>query len=517
MGAEHVTYRGLFERVNFIRAGLRERGLRAGDRIGVLSRHAVDYVSLYFACAAESMTLVPLSYWHREAEQRDIFGAAKPALLVAEQEFAGQIEGIASALGIPLVLVANGTDAEDGVSPAWSALYGRSGENGEADHGGAHPHMMLFTSGTTGKPKGAMLSQARTVESAYAMSLALGLRTSDVYLDCFRTFHSGSWDHLKLYFLVGATVVFMRDFDAAKAVDVIGMEKVSVLLAGGTMFRLLMDAPRFGRTDLSSLRLVYGGAFEDGTGLAAQFMDVLHRHNARAEYLATYGLTEFGPYVAYMPAAEVPIAPKATGRPLPGVRVELVDDDGNPVPRGTAGEIVAYGPSFDGYLDAPDETAKARLGSGLRTGDVAIEDEHGYLTIVDRKKDVVRSGAHNIFSAQVESCLAVLDEVAEAAVVGVPDALLGETVCAVVVFANGAAADPAAAVDHLQRHVRASLAGYNVPRFVVAVEALPRNSNGKVLKRELRDWLRELPNTGQAPAGAIAALWAREGKGSRHG
>lgn len=212
-----------------------------------------------------------------------------------------------------------------------------------------------------------------------------------------------------------------------------------------------------------------------------------------------------------MPPAEVPLAPRATGRPVPGVRVELVGDDDRPVPRGTAGEIVAYGPSFDGYLDQADETGRARLGDGLRTGDVAVEDEHGYLTIVDRKKDVVRSGSHNIFSAQVESCVAKLDEVAEVAVVGVPDRLLGETVCAVVVFAPDAHADPAAATLRLQEHVRANLAGYNVPKYVVSVESLPRNANGKVLKRELRDLFRGLPETPLPSGRAGAAIWASDG------
>jgi len=517
MGAEHVTYGDLYERAEAIRNGLDERGLAAGSRVAVMSRHAVDFVALYFAVAASGITMVPLNYWHREGEQREVLGIAKPDLIVCEAEFEVQIGPLAAELGISLVVVSDGDHTDGAVSPRWTALYGARGEDtggrGIVDAAAASPHMMIFTSGTTGTPKAALLSEARTVESAYGMSLALGLRRDDIYIDCFRTFHSGSWDHLKLYFLVGAAVVLVRDFDAGTVIEKMERERVTVVLAGGTMLRLFMDSEPFEKANLSSLRLVYAGAYADGTGLADEFMAQLRQHNPDVEFAATYGLTEFGPYVTLMTPEEVPLNPTAVGRPIPGVRVELIDDSGDVVPLGTAGEIVAFGPSFDGYLDRPEATSDARLGDGLRTGDVAIEDEYGFFTIVDRKKDIVRSGAHNIFSAQVEACLTGHSAIAEVAVVGVPDPVLAETVCAVVVLANGQSeSDPDTISASIQQHVRLQLAGYNVPKFVVATKELPRNSNGKVLKRELRDALRDMPTTGEVVNAIVVPLWVSRGE-----
>ncbi|RNL62461.1 long-chain fatty acid--CoA ligase [Nocardioides marmoriginsengisoli] len=516
MGAERVSYGELLGRAVALRAGMAERGLEPGDRVAVMSRHAVDFVALYFATAASGITMVPLSYWHREGEQREVLAIARPDLVVCEREFEAQVAGLAAEVGAPVVVVEDGRHGDDEVSPPWTALYGEVPAGADPDARplvAGHPHMMIFTSGTTGTPKGALLSEARTVESAYGMSLALGLRRDDVYIDCFRTFHSGSWDHLKLYFLVGASIVLIRDFDAAVVVEKIQRERVTVVLAGGTMLRLFMDSAPFAGADLSSLRLVYAGAYADGTGLADEFMGRLREHNPEVAFAATYGLTEFGPYVTLMTPDEVALNPAAVGRPIPGVRVELVDDDGNLVPRGTAGEVVAFGPSFDGYLDRPEETAESRLAGGLRTGDIAIEDEHGFLVLVDRKKDIVRSGAHNIFSAQVETGLAGHEAVAEVAVVGVPDPVLVETVCAVVVLAGAFAdADPSEVASSIQERVRSQLAGYNVPKFVVAVDALPRNSNGKVLKRELREALRDLATTGEPDVAAVKPRWISRGE-----
>lgn len=515
MGAEQVSYQELGQRAQAIAGGLIGRGLVPGDRVAVMSRHAVDYVSLYFACAGTGITLVPLSYWHRESELRDALQLAAPTLVVVEQEFTELLAGLALERAVALVQVENATDLDEAISPPWAALYGDPVLDLPIAAAAGHPHMMLFTSGTTGTPKGALISQDRTVEGAYGASLALRLGIDDVFVDCLRTFHSGSWDHLKQYLLVGARVVLVRDFDAATVTHKIERERVSVMVVGGTMLRLMMDAEPFATTDLGSLRLVCSGSYVDGGGLVAEFIGHVRRANPAVQFAATYGLTEFGPYVCVMPPQEVERNPGSAGRPIPGVRVELIDEDGVLVPRGTPGEVVAFGPAFDGYLDQPEASADSWHNGGLRTGDIAVEDGAGYLTLVDRKKDIVRSGAHNVFSAQVEACLISHGGLAEVAVVSVPDDLLGETVCAAVVLDPqqwAAETEPDLFVDSLQRHVRSKLAGYNVPKYVVALPELPRNSNGKILKRELRLGLQRIPETGRVDGTLPGSTWVSSGR-----
>jgi fatty-acyl-CoA synthase len=500
MGRDRVSYANLLRRALALEAGLLARGVRPGDRVAVMARHCVDYVALYFAAGKAGITLVPLSYWHRDAEQRHVLEDSAPVLVIAETEFESQLAPLLGSLGIRLELVPDATHEIDREATSWERLYGPAVDDAfVVDRSGSHPHMMIYTSGTTGVPKGALLGEARTVEGAYATAVALGLRSDDVYVDCLRTFHSGSWDHLKLFFLLGATVVFVRDFDEAAVVEAMERESVTVLLAAGPILQRLLDRFRQERPDLSSLRLLYGGAFDDGTGVSAAFLDAVRQQSPRLEFAACYGLTEAGPFVTVLPPAEVDRAPRSVGRPVPGNRVELLDDEGNEVAAGEPGEVCVHGPVFDGYHHAAAATAEAICPrGGLRTGDVAIEDEQGYLTIVDRKKDVIRTGAHNVFSAVVESCVQGFEGVAEVAVFATPDKVYGEVVSAAVV-PTAKMCETLASTDAMQRfadalsaHVRTELAGYNAPKYVVALTQLPRNSNGKVLKRDLRDRFAQL-------------------------
>jgi fatty-acyl-CoA synthase len=363
------------------------------------------------------------------------------------------------------------------------------------------PHMVIYTSGTTGRPKGAVLAQGRTVEGAMMMDAAHRLRETDVYLNYFPPFHSGNWDNQLMFLLLGAKIVLLRQFDADESVRAIGQERVTVINALATMMDRILGAEGFADCDRSSVRLIYYAAFDPG-GVMRRVAEAFGFFDGRIDMMHTYGLTEGCPFVTTCPGEFLVEKWGSIGRPIPGAEVELLDDENVPVPDGEAGELcVRLGPHFSYYLNLPEATEEAMAGGWFHTGDVARRDEDGFLYLVDRKKDMIRSGGHNVFSKQIEECLLAHPDVADVAVIGAPDPVYEERVIAVVVAREGARHDESALVESLCEHVRVSMAGYNVPRRVLFVDVLPRNAVGKITKHVLREEV--------APALATADLEAQ--------
>jgi acyl-CoA synthetase (AMP-forming)/AMP-acid ligase II len=344
--------------------------------------------------------------------------------------------------------------------------------------------MILYTSGTTGRPKGAILSHGRTVQDAAAMALAMRLRQTDTFLDHFPSFHVGNWDHFKLYLLVGGRVALLREFDPDAVFDAIAAHRPTVMLGVPTMFHTLLNHPRRAAADLSCIRLLAYGAY-DPSGLMHEVADAFGVTAGRAEMCHTYGLTEAGPFVSVCPNEDLADHWGSIGRPIPGVECALLDDDLNEVSVGAPGEICIRGAHMTGYWRKPEETAAAFAGGWLHTGDMAIADAEGFMTIVDRKKDMIRSGGQNVYSKEVEDCLALHPAVTDAAVIGLPDEVYEEMVCAIVVSAPAAEPGEDLAAE-LIAHVRTGLAGYNAPKRVEFVDELPKNAVGKTQKHLLR-------------------------------
>ncbi|MCE3550876.1 AMP-binding protein [Pseudonocardia sp. RS11V-5] len=482
--AERITHREFNHRVNRIAAGLTGFGVRAGDRVAVLSRNHPDYVATYFALAKLGAALVPLNFWHRATEHRFVLDDAAPRVVIVEDEFGDVIRSASEGrTGTRLVEVPAGYS--DGRSdPPWEAVYGPPDSPEPLSVTDLDlPHMVLYTSGTTGRPKGAVLSQRRTVEDAYSMALALRIGSNDTFIEYHPPFHVGNWDHLKLYFLVGARTVLLREFEPSAVLDAVERERVSVMLAGSTMLKRLVEHPTFATRDYSGLRLLYGGNY-DPSGAPAKAIADLGARDGKVAVAATYGLTEAGPFVTLCPPEEALDRVGTIGRPIPGVEITLLGDDGNPVVRGTPGELCVAGPHLSEYLGLPDVTAETLAGGLLHTGDIAVEDEEGYFWLVDRLKDMVRSGGHNVYSKVVENCLVEHPSVRDAAVVAVPDPEFGEAVCAVVVPAD---LHDDGLADDLRDWVRGRIAGYNVPKHVFLTDELPKSAIGKTLKRRLRE------------------------------
>jgi fatty-acyl-CoA synthase len=348
------------------------------------------------------------------------------------------------------------------------------------------PHMIMYTSGTTGRPKGAMFSHRRTVDDAFALGLILRAEERDVLLHFSPPFHVGNWDNMKQFLLMGATVILLREFNAEAALELVPRYRPTVMLGVPTMLHEIISNERFARTDMSSLRLIYYGAY-DPSGILQRVADAFGAREGRVQLSHTYGLTEGGPFVAWCPPEEVFDHWGSIGRAAPGVEIVLMDDDGRPVPAGSAGEICFRGPRMSGYWRNEEATAIALADGWLHTGDVGVADTDGYLTIVDRKKDMIRTGGQNVWSKQVENHLLGHPAVADVAIIGLFDPVYEERVAAIVVPSQSPSDGLA---RELTAFVRDGMAGYNTPKVVHFVDELPRTTLGKVRKDVLRERFR---------------------------
>ncbi|MTD13906.1 AMP-binding protein [Nakamurella sp. YIM 132087] len=498
------SYAELNDDINRVAAGLLARGIGRGDRVAALARNRAEYILLYYATAKVGALLVPLNYWHRETEHRYTLGDSTPSLLFVANEFRPVVAAILDDTGLPTVAFPEPDD-----DAAWTeflapAPAGPGVPEPDAEVQESDPHMILYTSGTTGRPKGALLSHRRTADDAMAMVAALGIRPSDAFLNFFPPFHVGNWDHMKLYHLAGARMVLIPAFDAGDVLRTIEEKRITVLLAVPAMWHDLLGHSTFATTDRSSVRVLYYGAY-DPSGLMMRVAEEFGAQEGRVLMYHTYGLTEAGPFVAICHPHELFDHFGSIGRAMPGVEIALLGPDLAPVPAGSAGEICIRGPHMTGYWNKPEESAAALAGGWLHTGDVAVADPDGYLRIVDRLKDTIRSGGHNVYSKEVENVLLLHESVEDCAVIGVPDDKYEEKVVAVVVLRAGFDGGDSQA-RALQDYVRREAAGYNVPKEIHFTERLPKSSVGKTLKHELRSTFGSVfpPSTGSDRAAAGA-------------
>jgi fatty-acyl-CoA synthase len=341
------------------------------------------------------------------------------------------------------------------------------------------PALMMYTSGTTGRPKGALLSHGNILWNDVQILLSVPATEDDLNYCAAPFFHIGGLNVLTGPLLYrGATTIIDDKFDPEVALATIARERVTCAFMVPAMWAAMAAHPAFDATDLSSLRYAIVGG-------APCPLPVLERYAARGlVFREGFGLTETAPIVCVLGAKDVIRKSGSVGHPAPHVTVRIVDDGDRDVPEGQAGELVVRGPNVMlGYWNRPEETAAALRGGWFHTGDVARRDEEGFIYIVDRKKDMVITGGENVYPAEVEQALFRHPSIADVAVIGVPDARWGEAVVAVVVPREGAEVP---SVEALRSFCEGRLAHYKQPRFVHAVKALPRNATGKVLKHELR-------------------------------
>ncbi len=461
------TYEELDEAVSRAARLLLEQGLAPGDRVGAYGHNSDAYLIGFLACARAGLVHVPVNQNLTGDDLTYIVGQSGSTLVLTDPDLAGRLPDDVRSLPLrdaddSLLARLASTPAYDGPEPRGEDLV-----------------QLLYTSGTTALPKGAMMTHRALVHEYLSAITALDLSAGDRPVHALPLYHSAQMHVFLLpYLAVGATNIVIDAPDGDRLFDLIEAGRADSLFAPPTVWIALANRADFPSRDLSGLRKAYYGA-------SIMPVPVLERLRERLPKLAFYncfGQSEIGPLATVLAPDEHKGRMDSCGRPVLFVDARVVDEDGKDVPDGTPGEIVYRSPQLcEGYWDKPEETAEAFRDGWFHSGDLAVRDAHGYFTIVDRVKDVINSGGVLVASRQVEDALYTHESVAEVAVIGLPDERWIEAVTAVVV-PRGEVTE-----EDLLAHAREKLAPFKAPKRIVFVDELPRNASGKVLKRELRD------------------------------
>ncbi len=451
-------------------------GVAAGDRVALLSANHPSMVITYLAVARIGAVLVPLNWRLTEPELGAIASDAGVSALVANVDLADVATTVADALGIAAGRTWSiGDTAADCPLPVDRAGATVSVAAPDADD----LLYLMYTSGTTGRPKGAMHTHATTLAAAIGAVEAMDYRPGDRYLNVMPLFHVASLAMVNICLRRRCTMVLGRTFDPTAAWQSIARYRIDAMMAVPAMLQA-MAMTRDPSLDTSSLRVLSSGAAPVPLPLLEQYRDL------GIDIIQAYGLTEVGGAVSVLDAADATEHLGSAGSALLTLDLQLVDATGDPVAPGTPGEILIRGDAVTtGYWQLPDATADAFIDGWFRTGDIGVLDDDGFLTIRDRVKDMLISGGENVYPAEIESVLLRHPDVADVAVIGVPSARWGESPCAVVVPSGTVDGDIDA--DALLAWAREQLASFKVPKLVQFVDELPRNASGKVLKHDLRD------------------------------
>ena len=474
-----LSYADLDDRIARLATHLStDAGVAAGDRVAALAHNGPEIVELLFACARIGAVLVPLNWRLAAPELIGIVEDADPSVLVTDDGNAAVAVEVARATGVPLRLSIRGAASDDAVDYEAAIAAAARQTDGRWPAEG-DPWYLLYTSGTTGRPKGVIQTPRMALANHVNIGVPIGLTADDVTCNVLPMFHTGG---INLYtiptLLVGGTALLPRTFDPAEVLALLE-DRTTAFFGVPAVYQLLADQPGFAEADLSGVRSWASGG-------APLPVPLIHRYAERDLTIRQgFGMTETGPTVFLIEQEAAVEKAGSVGRPQLLAEVRIVDVDGNDVADGEAGELLVRGPGVTpGYWQRPDATSAALEPDGwLHTDDVARRDADGHYAIVDRWKDMYISGGENVFPAEVERVLDEHPQVVESAVVGVPDDRWGEVGKAVIVTAD----EDGFEVDDLLAHCRARLAGYKVPRHVELIGELPRNAAGKVLKRELVD------------------------------
>lgn len=497
-GEVRWTYADLLGQVRTAAAALLRAGIGPGDRVGIWAPNSERWIAAALALQYVGAAVVPVNTRYKGDEARHLLGRTRAVALLTETgflglDFAGMLgsgTGSRPLPGLPdlRLLVELGNAGSAGALP-WSELIagvddaaGAVADRAAGEVGPDATSAIIFTSGTTGSPKGAMLGQGQLLRVFGDYATGLGVGPGDRALAANPFFHTfGYAAGILTCLLAGATIYPMAAFDPEAVLALIERERLTWLPGPPTIYPMLMDAPARPGRDTSSLRLAVTGA----SVVPGELVRRMRADLGFRQIITAYGLTESSGAVTMCSLGDPDeVVEQTSGRPLPGVRVEIRDPAGAALPTGSPGEICVHGPNvMAGYLDDPAGTAEAIDAAGwLRTGDVGFLDENGYLHITDRLKDMFIVGGFNAYPAEIEQLLAGHPALSQAAVIGVPDDRLGEVGRAFVVPRHGAEPSPA----ELIAWCRERMANFKVPRSVVVLPELPRNGAGKVDKLLLR-------------------------------
>jgi len=482
------TYKELENRVRRVAWGLKEVGIKKGDRVGVLGRPSSQFIELYMAIPKIGGILVPLNCRLTGRELKYIINDSGIKCLISDKEFAGTIQSIQPEL-YSLTSFYVISDKPDSIAPyeeLISSSYPETFPGGIKDDDLA---VLMYTSGTTGNPKGVMLTHKNLISIYISRIIDLKLDKKDIFLNCVPLYHTAA-EYALLVLYVGGTLIIHSDFDPENFLKDMEANKVTFCLGVPAMVNFLVE--HMGKTgedyDFSSVRFFLYGASPMPVALLKKAMKTF-----KCDFLHSYGLTEASPGVSLLMPEEHVLEGSdsevkrlaSCGKEIFNVEVKVVNKGGVSVKPDEIGEIIVKGENvMKGYWKLPEETSRAIKNGWLYTGDLATVDNEGYIFIVDRKKDMIISGGENIYPREVEEVLYTHPDILEAAVIGMPDKKWGETVKAFVVVKDGKQLPAKEVIDFCAKN----LAGYKKPACVEFISVLPRNPVGKVLKKELREY-----------------------------
>ncbi|MBI2207072.1 MAG: long-chain fatty acid--CoA ligase [Candidatus Rokubacteria bacterium] len=462
-GERRWTYRELEADAARLAGGFTALGLRPGDRLGLHLPNSAEFVLTYYAAQKAGLVPLSLNVTYAKDEIAYIASDAQPRAIVTADAVAGNLPAPADIPSVRHVLNARDLARLDG--PPMRAL----------DLDREETAAILYTSATTGRPKGVMLTHANVVSNTHATVHHLRMTPDDRGLCALPMFHCfGQNFIMNALVAAGGRLVVQERFVPDPFVDAVARERITLLYAVPTMYILFLSRPA--KLDVSSVRLCFSAAATLPTDIERRWYETYGHWVHQG-----YGLTECSPFGSYN--HDVAFRPGSIGTPIENVEMKIVDEHGRELPDGELGEIVIKGPNvMKGYFGNPQATAEAIRNGWLHSGDIGYRDADGYFFIVDRVKDMINVAGFKVFPREVEEVLFRHPAVKEAAVIGMPDAVRGEAVKAYVVLRDGMTATPA----DLQAVCRGAIAAYKVPEAVEFIDALPKNPTGKILKKELR-------------------------------
>ena len=472
------TYAELDRRADAMAACFRSLGIGRGDRVAVLAHNGVEYFDIQFACARTGSICVLLNWRLTVTELEYILNDSSPRLLVHDATFADAASELQQRCGVGSRLAIDITSPENPYEAALAEFEGHAIIREALTH--YDVITIMYTSGTTGHPKGAMITHGMNFWNAVNLGIPGDIGPDTVHLSVLPLFHTGGlncYSNPALH--AGGTVVILRAFDPGEALRLLGdpAQGITHFFAVPAPYQFMMQHPDLELTDLSRLRVA-------GVGGAPCALSIMEAWAGRGVLMMQgFGMTETSPACIFLDPRDALRKLGSTGKALLHTEMRIVNDDGGDCALDEIGELWVAGPNITpGYWNKPEATVAAFEGRWLKTGDAARMDDEGFVYIVDRWKDMYISGGENVYPAEVENVLYQLSQVAEAAIIGIPSDRWGEVGLAVLALKSGTSIDR----DTVVQHCMSKLARFKVPHDIAIVEALPRNATGKVLKRELR-------------------------------
>ncbi len=472
---ETITFRGMNARVDALAHGLSKAGLKPGDFCVLMMPESPSWPIAYYALAKVGAAVVPVNPIYRKGELEHIFRDSGARAFMGHGGYLSEAAAVLAEMPQVDIRIADGTGLPGGFTPFQDLFMPEEGEYPVFQTKTDDPWIVMYTSGTTGLPKGAVLTHYNLMKDAEVIAAVRYTEPDDVVLSVLPLFHCYGQTHsMNISIYQGLTMLLFEKFNVEEVFKAIEEEKSTLLYAVPTMVNRLVDLASSRPPKRSGLRFCISGG-------ASLPVEILHRFEKlfNATIYESYGLTECSPTCVENPFGR-PTRPGSIGLPIPPFKARIVDEQDQDVATGEVGELLVSGPGvMKEYLNQPEATTVTLRGGWLHTGDLARMDEDGYIYIVDRKKDLIIRGGYNVYPREIEEVLYSIEDILEAAVIGLPHQDLGEEVAAAVVLRG----DSGMTADDIKQYVKDRVAPYKYPRVVKVMKELPKTSTGKILKR----------------------------------